>query len=284
MRPEVVGQIVKNETRRVTPGYFETMRVPLVRGRLFTAADTPRDGAIVTDDFARRLWGSADPIGRRLQIGPRDEPWIPVLGVVATVRHYGLDRDPSPTIYRLADQPFAMTVVIRASRDPLALAPAVRRVVRDLQPLAIVHQVRTMDEVVSASVAGPRFYALVVAAFAGAAALLAGVGLFGLVAYLVGQQTHEMGVRVALGARPSQLVAMVVAGGLRVTAIGVAAGLLASLAATRLLASLLFDLSPTDPRVLGGVAVLMLAIAGAACYVPARRVLRVDPVEALRAE
>jgi len=284
VRPEMVGQIVKVETRQAMPGYFETMRVPLVRGRFFTSTDTPRDGAIVTDDLARRLWGNADPIGRRLQVGPRDQRWIPVIGVVADVRHYGLDREPSPTIYRLADQPFFMTLVVRATGDPLALAPAIGQAARDLQPIAIVREVRTMGEVVSASVAGPRFYALVVAAFAIAAALLAGVGLFGLIAYLVSQRTHEMGIRVALGARRSQLVAMVVAGGLRVTAIGVVVGLLASLAATRLLASLLYDLSPTDPRVLGGVAVLMLAIAAAACYVPARRVLRVDPLEALRAE
>ena len=141
-----------------------------------------------------------------------------------------------------------------------------------------------MDDIVSASVAGPRFHAFLLAIFAAIASALAAVGLFGLVAYLVGQRTHEMGIRVALGARRSQLVAMVVAGGLRVTATGVAAGLLASLAATRLLAALPFDLSPTDPRVLAGVAALMLAIAAAACYVPARRVLRLDPLEALRAE
>jgi len=273
------------ENRRASPDYFRVLQIPVLQGRAFLPSDTADAPpvALVSRSLARRLWGDGDPIGRRVSLGTKG---VTVVGVVGDVHHYGLARDTVHMAYRPMSQqpqPYA-TVVVRFASDPAMLVPELREVIRAEDPMALIREFRTLDEILAADVAGPRFYAFLVGSFAALASLLSAVGLFGLVAYLVGQRTHEMGIRVALGARPSQLVGMVVAGGLRLSALGIAAGLLASLAATRLLASLLFDLSPTDPRVLAGVAALMLAIAAAACYVPARRVLRLDPLEALRAE
>ncbi len=285
-RPDIADEPVHYEIRTATGGYFEALRIPLLRGRAFTDVDAATPAAIVSDDLARRIWGNADPIGKRLHVGPPEQPWVPVVGVVGPVRHFGLDRDVDPMIYRAANPgaSWPSTLVVRASGDPSAFAPALRSAILDLDRRALLTTIRSMEEVLIDSVAERRFYAFLLTSLGFIAAALAAAGLFGLVAYLVGERTREFGVCMALGAKPGRLLAGVVAGGLKVTAVGIVAGLAAALAATRLLTSLLFDLSPTDPWVLAGVAVLMLAIAGAACYVPARRVLRVDPVEALRAE
>ncbi len=290
-RAEVADERIPFVMRRATAGYFTALRIPLVRGRLFSATDTAATAAIVDVTFARLLWGDRDPIGRRLHFGRADRPWVPVVGVVGSVHHDGLDRGASPTIYWVAasDDPMwtygtDMHLIVSAERNAAALAPAIRTIARDLHPETLLGDALTMDQVLSASVAAPRFYAVVVASFAVAAALLAVIGLFGLVAYTVGQRTLELGVRMALGAPPDRLLRGVVGDGLKVVAIGLVLGLAGALAVTRVLGSLLFDLSATDPRVFAGAALLLLAVAALACYLPARRVLRVDPLVTLRAE
>jgi putative ABC transport system permease protein len=272
------------EVRKVSPDYFRVMRIPLQRGRAFEGSDASNAVTVVSERLARYLWGDTDPIGRRLRLGSGAQPWVPVVGVVSDVHHFGLDREPGFMVYRRMPQQAAGTLVVRTAGDPAPLAPTLREAIHSIEPLALVRNVQTLDDVRSATVARPRFYAFLVGSFAAMATLLAAVGLFGLVAHLVAQRRQELGVRVALGARPGQLLLGVIREGVRPVAVGLALGLVAALSGTRFLRSLLFDLSPTDPRVLGAAALFLLAIALVACYLPARRVLRVDPLVALRSE
>ncbi len=280
---------VRVESRHVSPGYFQVMRIPVERGRAFRGSDTADAPpvVIVNAHLARHLWGDADPIGRRLRLGPDERPWVRVVGVAGDVHHFGLDRAPGFMMYRPMTQQIEThfcTLLVRAAGDPLGLAPVARAAIRSVEPRAIVRDVRTLNAVRLTHVARPRFYAFLVGSFAALAALLAAVGLFGLMAYTVGQRTSELGVRMALGAPPDRLLRDVVRDGLRIVTVGLVLGVAGALAVTRVLASLLFDLSATDPRVFAGAAVLLLAVGALACYLPARRVLRVDPLATLRAE
>ena len=275
----------------VTPGYFQAMGIPLLRGRDVELTDTrDRDGVVLVNQvIAEREWPGQDPVGKRVAIGgdPADpESWITVVGVVANIRRDDLQTPPPPTMY-LSHAQFTlplMGVIVRSDAGETAIANAVRAAVRGLDPELPIEEVETLDRILEQVTGQPRFRALLIASFAGAALLLAAIGLYGLISYTVAQRSSEIGVRLALGATPRQVGRQVLGQGLTLAALGVALGLAAAAGATRLLEGLLYSISATDPAVYGALAALLLVIAALACYIPARRAMRVDPMTALRSE
>ena len=286
--------------RSVTSDYFRALGIPLVKGRAFTERDSreaPRV-AIINETMARRYWPAEDPIGKRvalvfesLRFFPNRPPEVDIaqglreiVGVVADVKHLGLEAAPLPEMFTpFLQRPVRdLALVIRASSDPTSLIGGVRRAVSDLDKEQAILNAGTMTDVLSRAVATPRFNALLIGLFAALALALGTVGLYGVIAYSVAQRTHEIGVRMALGAGERDILRLVLVRGLTLTLIGVAAGLAAALALTRLVVNLLFGVKPTDPAVFAAVALLLTGVALAACYVPARRATRVDPMIALR--
>ena len=290
-RPVPKSEEPSTHLRSVGSDYFQTMRIPLIAGRTFAAADA-RGAApvvIINQTLARRFFPNENPIGKHIQPDASDSgPSVmrEIVGVVGDVKHRTLWRTPDPEVYIPYDQLAfgAMTIVMRAAGDPHALLPAIRGQVRSLDSELPLYGVRTLEEYISGSVAQRRFVALLLALFAGVALALAAVGLYGVMSYGVAQRTHEIGVRVALGAASADVLRLVVGQGLRLTVVGLALGSLAALAASRLLSGMLFGISGADPVTFVSVAVVFLAIAFAACYVPARRAARVNPLVALRYE
>ncbi|MDE3156208.1 MAG: ABC transporter permease [Acidobacteriota bacterium] len=288
--PAPDGQANSVDRRVTTPGYFRLMGIPLEAGRDFT----PQDGvtaplvAVVNEQMARQYWAGEQPIGRRVRLSLLSGagPWLTVVGVIGNVRHHGLDTPVSPEIYvPYAQAPVeSMTVVMQTRTDPEQLLGAVRARVWAVDPDQPVPALDTLAGVVSDSVATPRFRTLLVATFAGLALLLAALGIYGVVSYSVSRRTRDIGVRIALGAGRPAIVRMVVGEGLALALAGVAVGLCLALAATRVLASLLFDVTATDPLTYAAVAAVLVGVAGLASYLPARRAMRIDPIEALRAE
>ena len=294
------------DKRFVTPAYFRTMGIPLRAGRTFADRDGPPsagpersegtrlfrsgpagEGApiLINETLARRFFPGQDPLGKRLLVQGVNE----IIGVVADVRQRGLARATTPDVYFSVWQlpgTSEVSLVVRAAagRDPAALAPGVRRAVEEVDPTAPVYRIRTMDEVVAASIAQERFTLVLLAAFALVALALAAIGLYGVMAYHVAARAREMGVRLALGAQSGEVLRLVIGQGLRLTALGVAIGLAAALGLGRLLARLFFGVQPVEPATLAAVAALLMAVALAACYLPARRATRVDPLVVLREE
>ena len=277
-----------------TPGYFNTMRIPLLAGRWFGSVDPARPPleALVSRGFARRYWKDESPIGKRLHAGPTDQ-WHTVIGVVGDVRIEGLDQEPPQTVYfPVIDSqegtslytPGAYTFVLRSSGDPAALMTSVRGVVRRLAPAVPIFAVQPMTAVVTRASARTSFTLLMLGIASGAALLLGAIGIYGVISYMVSLRTREIGVRMALGAAPGEIGRMVSRQGLTMAAAGVAIGLLAALVLTRYLRALLFEVSPTDPLTLGGVALALLVVALVASWLPARRAARVEPAVALRSE
>jgi len=275
-----------------TPGYFAALRVPLIAGRLLDARDGANapNSVVVNQAFVRRFFEKEDPIGKRFAAGMGPRPGGPqtwtIVGVVGDTKQRGLASDvmPEATASALQWPRFMMTLVLRTSVDPESLVSAVRKQVSDLDKNLPVYGVRTMEDVLSAEVASQRFNAGALAGFAGLAVLLAGVGIYGVMAYAVSQRTREMGVRIALGAGPGNVLSMILKQGLRLALLGVGLGLAASFALTRLMSGLLFGVKPSDPETFVLVTTALLAVGLAACWVPARRATRVDPVIALRYE
>jgi predicted permease len=277
--------------------YFGSLGVALEAGRLFgpeDRRDAPRR-AIVNRAFAEKYWPGGNAVGRRFKWGsPRGQaPYMEIVGVAANVIQNRLDQTPEPAFYipfvqhsddALAFAGRTMTVVARTAGDAAALAPALREAVAAIDRDIPVFALRTMDEAIRRSEAGRRFVATLVSGFAGAAALLAAIGLFGVISHSVTAATREIGIRMALGAERRRVVALVLAEGMRLAAAGIAAGLAAALLLTRYLASQLYQVSAADPWVFSGVALLLALVAALACYLPARRATRIDPVIALRAE
>jgi putative ABC transport system permease protein len=270
-----------------TPGYVETLRVPLRRGRDFTGHDGAKDArvAMVNEALARRYWPGTDPIGKHIWLGRQTSP-VEVVGVLGDVRNVSLTADSQPEIYLpFAQLPWGfMNLIVRTEGDPLALAAAVRGRVLAVDREQPVTRVRSMEDVMDVAAAQPRFTTWLLGALAGAALTLALVGIYGVVARAAAERTAEMGIRLALGANPADLLWLALRQGLTMTLAGIGAGLAASLVLTRLLSSQLYRVSATDPAVLALSAALLAGAAALASYVPARRAMRTDPIQALRAE
>ncbi len=271
----------------VSPGWLDAMGVPVVQGRGFAETDDGRAPGVVIVGraLAERYWPGQDPVGRRIRF-PGDEGWRTVVGVAGDVKWNQLTEAGSGALYvPLAQGELGpMRLVVRSAADPAAVADELRAVVASVDRDTPVSDVRTAEQLVSASVAGPRFTMLLLSLFALVALALGAIGIFGVVSHATGQRRREIGLRVALGATPGDVRRLVVRQGATLTLAGLALGLVAALAVTRILAGLLHGVRPTDPGVLGGSIVLLAAVALGAAYLPARRATRVDPVEALRAE
>jgi len=282
--PPKPGEIPIFYQRIIDPGYFRAMRVPLLKGREFTGQDTgsPRV-AIVNDTMARRYWPGRDPIGKRFGNG-RD--WYTIVGVVGDVKHMSLTRDADPEFfepYRQSPRP-DMILTVRTASDPLRFAPALRQAVREIDRSQPVSRVTSMGQRLTDATGSQRFAALLLAIFGAVALVLAAVGIYGVISSSVARRTHEIGVRMALGAARRDVMRMVVGQAVLLAGIGVAAGVAGGLALTRVIRSLLYGVSATDPWAFAGVAFLLLAVAALAGYIPARRAARVSPSVALRYE
>lgn len=275
----------------ISPGFFQVLGVSILRGRDFSEADTGTAPAIlvINQTMARTLFPGEDPIGRRLQLGDPDPgaPWVTIVGIVGDVTYRGLDAAPSPTMYTPYEQNLwwpTMHLVMRSTIEPAALARSVRSQVAAIDPLLPVTRVRTMRELLGRSVAEPRFRTTLLGVFASVALLLATVGIYGILSYTVAQRTREIGIRMSLGARRRDVLRLVLRQGMALAGAGVAIGLMSALALSRVLAGLLFGVGPTDIATFGTVSLVMAAAALLACYLPARRATRVDPMVALRCD
>jgi putative ABC transport system permease protein len=294
----VEGQVVPpNQSAPLGPllfvneTYFSTLGAPLLRGRFFTERDDDKapDAAIINETLAKQYFPNVDPVGRRLKIGGPERPnnkWNTIVGVVGDINYSGLDAQPEPVVY----YPFRQAttnnqyVVIRTSMNPRSLEPSVKAVVADLDKDVPVVNVRTMDELMTEAVAPPRFRTVLVSMFAIVGLLLAAIGIYGVMAYAVTERTHELGVRIALGADSGDVLRIVLGEAAWLAATGVVLGLAGALGATRLIQTLLFGVTATDALTFTGIALLLASTALIASYIPARRATKVDPMVALRYE
>jgi len=276
------------ERSRVTPEYFHLVGIPLLRGRLFNEFDieTAPNVAVVNEAFARLYWPNEDAIGKRFKSIRSNSPWITVVGVIANARTQSLAEIESPQLYLSVYQDSAkhLSIFLRGHLDTAAIPDQVRAQVWGLDPTLPVFGAQTLNQTVSASLSQRRFSMEMVALFALTALLLAGLGIYGVISYMVSERTHEIGIRLALGAQKQNIMGMVVRQGLRLAIAGASAGLIGALIVSQLMAGLLFGVRPTDPMTFAGVALLLVGVALLACYVPARRAIRVDPMIALRHE
>jgi putative ABC transport system permease protein len=280
--------------RPVTPGYLQTLHLPLLQGRLIQDSDTERAPyvAVVNQSMAREFFSGQSPLGKHVQLGALPDnqiPWMEIVGVVADMKQSLAAEAKSEMYipYRQADSLlpiFSMSIVLRAAGDPHAEASALRSAVHDLNSNQPVVRIRTMQENIATSVSDPRFRTLLLGIFAASALLLSIIGLYGLMSYSVAQRTHEIGIRMALGAQQGDVLRMVIRDGVFMAGAGIAVGIGGALALTRLLRSLLFEITPTDPATYSAVTVILVVVALTACYIPARRAMRVDPMVALRHE
>jgi len=277
--------------RVVTPGYFKTMRVPLVAGRLFDAHDdeVSPEVVLINQRTARRFFPDEDPIGQQIRIGVRLARDVrsndkTIVGIVGDVKYGSLDAETPPEVYLpYAQHPVdEFTIAVRVAGDPMAFAPTLRRDVAALDRELPIAKIEPMTAVIGASIAERRFTMWLLTAFAAAAVALATIGIYGVLAYLVGQRTQEIGVRLAIGATPGNVVALFVREGAALALVGVVSGVAGALLVTRALSTLLFGVTTTDPATFAAVAGALAMVALLASYVPARRAARVDPMTALR--
>jgi len=286
--PAAPGEGPSANHRSVSPGYFKTLGIPLVRGRVFNERDSEEMPmvAIVDQAFADRHFAGADPIGGGIDIGNGTDGFYEIVGVVGNVHHGGLDADPTPSMYVPFRQDVfsSMSVAARTEGDPAQLASAARQVVREIDSRLPTFQMAPLGEIVSESVAQRRFSMLLLGVFALLALFLASVGLYGVVAYAVSQRTQEIGLRMAIGAQAGDVLRLILGGGMKLALIGVAIGTAGALALSQLVASMLYGVTPFDPVSYAMTAVALLAVAALACYLPARRAMRIDPILALRQE
>jgi putative ABC transport system permease protein len=280
-RPEEPGQPTSAGIRRVSRGYFRTLGIPLMRGRDFTSQDERAHTAVIINEaMARRFWPGAEPIGQQINLFGRARE---IVGIVKDVRYSAVDKEADPAIYQPTSLWFAH-LVVRTSGEPMDQLAAVRAQAQALDRDLPFAKVATLEQLRAASVAGRRFNMLLLGLFSAVALLLALVGIYGVMSYTVTQNTREIGIRMALGAQARDVLKLVVGQGLALTAAGVAIGLLAASATTRLIARLLYGVGATDPLTFAGVSVLLISVALLACYLPARRATKVDPLVSLRYE
>ncbi len=278
---------LRAELRVISPDYFRTMSIPVRNGRIFTEQDTKsaQTVAIVNEAFVRQFFPGRTPLGERLQIAFSDPLNVEVVGVVGDVRHRGYDADARPEMYvsYLQDTIWpVMNLVVRTHGEPLTLAANVRREIETVDPTQAIFNVRPLEEMMFDSIAERRFNLILLLAFAVVAVLTAAAGIYGIMTYFVSQQTSEIGIRMALGARRRDVLKLILGHGMRLTMWGVGIGLLASLAVTRLMVSLLFGVGAIDPLTLAGVTIFLTFVALLACYVPTQRAIKVDPLIAIR--
>lgn len=283
----------------VNHDYFAALRIPLAQGRAFTAHDDQDSTrvAIISEQLAARYWPNQSPLGRRIRLGqrnqnyrpadaPQEDPWYEIAGVVGNVRQRSVTAEAGLDVYLCDQQEFSPEsyLAIRATVPPLALAEAVKQAVWRVDPEQSVFDIRTMDERVLNTIWQQRLTGVVFALFATLALVLAAVGIYGVMSYAVSQRTNELGIRMALGAQPRDVLKLVVGEGLQLALLGTGVGLICAFALSRMAKHLLFGVSASDPLTFAGVALLLLLVVLAACYVPARRAMRVDPLTALRSE
>jgi len=276
------------EVSLISRGYLAAMGVPVLAGRPFDTRDrigSPRV-CLVSRLFARQYFPGRDPLGRRIVVEWSDEVPAEIVGVVGDIRQDGLRESPRPTVFLGQGQlPAYIThLVVRTTGDPRSVVQAIKNSVHEADKAQPVSNIKTMDDYVAESLAGPRAFSAIVAAFGALALMLAAIGVYGVISYSVSKRTHEIGIRVALGARRNAVLAMVMKQGLRLTLTGTAFGIIASLLLTRFLSSFLFDVKPGDPLTLAAVCVLLTVVSVSATYLPARRAMKVDPMVALRYE
>jgi putative ABC transport system permease protein len=283
------GRELHTQVSIISPDYFQTMGTPILRGRDFTAADNAdAPGVVIINSFlAEQYFPGQDPVGKRLEMGFRTGVLLQIIGVVADVRHDTLQADPYPGMYlpyAQAPSSLPLILLLRSASDPAMVASAVRGQVRELDAQLPVYDVKTMNQVLTTAAARPRFMTFLLVAFAAVAALLAAVGIYGVMSYTVAQSRREIGIRLALGAQSSDILKLIVGQGLILVSLGVAIGTAGAFALTRLMASVLFGVTATDPLTFIAVPVLLVVVTLLACYIPARRATRVDPMVALRYE
>jgi putative ABC transport system permease protein len=293
-RPEAApGNRPMTDYRMINSDYFVAMGMKLLKGRAFSRFD--KDGApgvvIINETMAKRYFAGEEPIGKRLDLSGDPKDLREIVGVVGDVRNYGVDADVKPEVYvpflqgkpaYLSGIASAMTIVVRSAIEPTALGTALREQVQALDKDQPVSEIKTMEWYLADSMAQRRFNMFLLGVFAGLALVLAAVGIYGVIAYTVAQRTHEMGIRIALGAKGGDILRLVFGHAMATTLTGIALGLGASFALTRLLRSLLYEVSPTDPVVFGAISLLLLSVAVIATYLPARRAMKVNPITALR--
>jgi predicted permease len=303
-RPPAKGDLYNGDEqwRFITPHYFSALRAPLLKGRVFDPRDTGNSARvlIVNQAFARKYWPKGDPIGQRITIGKGlgpefEEPAREIIGIVGDVRETGLQGVDGAAMYipesqtsdgltKLANSVIPLSWIVQTAADPSSLSAAIQHEIRSVDSQLSASKIRTMDQVISESTARQNFNMLLLTIFAGLALLLAAIGIYGLMSYTVEQRTQEIGIRMALGADRSDMLKLVVRQGMLLTGVGVIVGLAASFGLNRLLANLLFGVKATDPVSYAAVAVILVSVALLACYIPARRATKIDPLVALRYE
>ena len=267
--------------------FFRAMQIPLKRGRLFTPQETiePRHVVVINETFARKYFPNEDPIGQRITLDTRPT-YVPtqIIGVVGDVKHLKLDDEAEPVAYLPIPEspPTAMTFILRAKGDALTLASGARNMIRSRYTQLPVGDLRPLESLLADSIARQRFNTFLLAAFAGVALLLAAIGIYGVMSYAVAQRTQEIGIRMAIGAQTGDVRNLIVKQGMKLTILGVAIGLLAAAGLARLIKNLLFGIEATDPTTFVVVTFLLISVALLACFIPARRAMKVDPMMALR--
>jgi predicted permease len=285
------------EEMSVSPDYFRALGIPLIKGRFFSPSDRVEGEkdpmiVIINESMAKQYFGGKDPIGGRIQTGDPDprSPWETIVGVVGDVKYSGLDSGPEPTIYVPYNEngwvgwSRAMYLVVRSSGNAQQIVPAIRAQLATMDDTLPLARVRTMDELLDESLLQQRFRTWLISGFAALALLLSAIGIYALISYSVSQRTREIGVRVALGAQPSNVLGMVLNEGLKLLLFGLLLGWIGALGATRVMRSLLYSTSATDAVSFVATSVTLIVVALLACYIPARRATKVDPMVALRYE
>jgi putative ABC transport system permease protein len=275
----------------VSPGYFSAVGTPLLRGRDFLDSDTTDSGqvTVISSAMAKKFWPGEDPIGKQVGPGSARYPVATIIGIAADVKHLSVREEPGPEMYVLYNQKIwpsllTMQFAVRTKADPASVTAGTREAIRSVDPDLPIAKVAPLTVIVKDSLTQSRFSMLLLGAFGALALILASIGIYGVISYSVGQRTREIGVRMALGAQRRNVLGLVLGQGARLAGLGIAIGLVAAIGVTRLMASLLFGVAPRDPLTFFAVPVLLMAIALLACYIPARRAMRVDPMVALRYE
>jgi len=284
--PNGAGQ--NTNFRRCTPDYFSAMGIPLLQGRLFTERDTAESEqvVIINETLRRRFFPNAEPLGKRIAFSGANGPWHTIVGVVGDVRHLGLEQDAGLELYR----PFAqtptrsVTLVVKSSLEPGAVVASIRREVLKLDAEQPIHNIRPMTEIIARDIAPERFNLTLLAVFAVVALLLAVVGIYGVMSYAATQRTREIGVRIALGAQARDVLKLIAGQAMWLALAGVASGVGVALALTHLMKKLLFEVEASDPLTFIALSLLLIVVALLACWIPARRATKVDPMIALRSE